>query len=256
MIVLEDIHAAYIRPDREALRVLAGLNLRVDQGEFLCVLGPSGCGKTTLLNLIAGFIPPRQGRILVAGKEIHSPGPDRGVVFQDAHLFPWLSVLQNVEFGLRMQGVDARRLRQAAMTQLEGMGLRDHADAYPHALSGGMRQRVALARILVMEPSVLLLDEPFSALDIPTRERLQDELLNMWQVRRCTVVYVTHSPEEAAYLADRVLVISSDSRTRPHEEHVPLARPRDRASMDLVALESRLRVLLRTTANPFPKESV
>ncbi len=164
-------------------------------------------------------------------------------------------MIKNVEFGLHVQGLDARRRRRAAMEQLEIMGLRDHADAYPHALSGGMRQRVALARVLALQPAVLLLDEPFSALDIPTRERLQDELLSLWRARQNTVIYVTHSPEEAAYLADRVLVFSSGGRTRPREEHVSLARPRDRASMDLIAQEARLRALLRSTMHPVTSEN-
>ena len=224
--------------------VLSRLNLHVAEGEFVCVLGPSGCGKSTLLNLAAGFIRPTTGTVLFDGHEVTEPGPQRGVVFQDPTLFPWLTVRKNVEFGLCGPGASHSRRKARAKAALQLVGLQGFEDSYPHALSGGMRQRVALARVLVLEPKALLMDEPFSSLDANSRERLQDELLRIWEVHRRTVLFVTHNVEEAAYLADRVVVMAPPPEGILTEVSVAVPRPRDRASGPMKAVLRALRSYL------------
>ena len=220
----------------ETRRWVVALNdvcLNVAANEFVCVLGPSGSGKSTLLNLIAGFGRPDSGRIVCDGREVDGPGPDRGVVFQEHTLFPWLTASRNVEFGLRNLGLPPAERRAVSREFLSRVGLEDFMDARPHELSGGMRQRVALARILAMEPMALLLDEPFGALDALARDRLQDELIRIWGDDRKTVLFVTHNVEEAAYLADRVVLMGPAPRSVRGELVVPLRRPRDRTSVEL-----------------------
>jgi NitT/TauT family transport system ATP-binding protein len=207
VIQVENVSKNYRSNGDRTANILQGVSLKIPEGEFVCILGPSGCGKTTLLNLIAGFIKPSSGTILFNGGDVSGPGPERGVVFQDATLFPWLTVRQNVEFGLRQQGISHEVRGRTATGYLDLVGMAGHADAYPHTLSGGMRQRTAIARVLALEPEALLMDEPFSSLDANAREHLQDELLRIWQHRRRTLIYITHSVEEAAYLADRVIVM-------------------------------------------------
>ncbi|BBO88661.1 ABC transporter ATP-binding protein [Desulfosarcina ovata] len=244
MIRFEHVSQDYFHNGASPVTVLADVNLDVREGEFVCVLGPSGCGKTTLLNLAAGFIFPSRGRVLFDGRAVAGPGPERGVVFQDATLFPWLSVAKNVEFGLALNGLRGRFLRRRARGYLDRLGLNGHADKYPHALSGGMRQRVAIARVLALEPKVLLMDEPFSALDANTRERLQDELLRVWTARRRTVLYVTHSVEEAAYLADRVVVMGPAENSLFRQIEVILPRPRNRSGAAFLKTKAALREVL------------
>ena len=244
MIVFEHVSKHFSHNASPPSTVLSDLNVTVREGEFVCILGPSGCGKTTMLNLIAGFLSPSQGRVLFEGKDVKGPGPDRGVVFQDATLFPWLTVLKNVEFGLRIKGLKGPLMTETAHWHLEMMGLEEHTEKYPHALSGGMRQRVAIARILALEPKVLLMDEPFSALDANTRERLQDELLRVWTAHRRTVVYVTHSVEEAAYLADRVIILGDTASGIFADMPIDLHRPRNRSSSEFITLKDMLRVCL------------
>ena len=244
MIAFEKVAKTFSQNGGSPRRVLSDLDFFIEKGQLVCVLGPSGCGKTTLLNLIAGFVSPSEGRVLFEGEPVRAPGPDRAVVFQDANLFPWLDVLKNVEFGLKLQGMKGRALCQTAMKYLDSLGLAEHARQYPHALSGGMRQRVAIARVLSLEPRVLLMDEPFSSLDANTRERLQDELLAVWNIRRRTVVYVTHSVDEAAYLADRILVLGNGTSGVFADMPVDLKRPRDRASAEFLSLKKHLRECL------------
>lgn len=241
MITFERVSKGFQSNDSRSAMVLSKLNFSIQAGEFLCILGPSGCGKTTLLNLIAGFISPTKGRVLLQGVEISAPGPDRGVVFQDAMLFPWLTVLKNVEFGLRLKGIKGRLLVDTAQKYLSIIGLAAHADKYPHTLSGGMRQRVAIARVLALEPKVLLMDEPFSALDANTRERMQDELLRVWMDYRRTVVYVTHSVEEAAYLADRIIILGNPDDGIFDDMQVTQKRPRNRSDGDFLSMQETLR---------------
>ena len=188
---------------------LGGVSFDIAASEFLCLLGPSGCGKTTLLNIIAGFLEPTGGAISIGGKPIAGHGMDRGIVFQDfAQLFPWRTALGNVTFGLEMKGMAKAEREQIALAQLKLVNLEKFAHAYPHHLSGGMQQRVAIARALAYNPSVLLMDEPFAALDALTRDDMQRLLAEVWRATRKTVVYVTHNVAEAVYLADRVIVMT------------------------------------------------
>ena len=186
-----------------------GLSLDVEAGEFLTLVGPSGCGKSTLLDLLGGFSTPTTGRVLLDGKPVTGTGLDRGIVFQQYALFPWRTALENVEFGLEAKGVGARERRVIARENLALVGLRGFEDRHPHELSGGMKQRVAIARCLAHDPDVLLMDEPFAAVDAQTRESLQDELLRTWERARTTVIFVTHGIDEALYLGQRVAVMTS-----------------------------------------------
>jgi len=208
------------------LEVLHDINLTVAQGEFVCLLGPSGCGKSTIINLIAGLEKPSAGQVLVDDQPITGPHASRTVVFQDAALFPWLSVLGNVEFGLRMAGVESRKRRSRALEYLRLVHLSKFIHAYPHQLSGGMKQRVAIARALVLQPEILLLDEPFAALDAQTRSVLQNELLEIWELARPTILFVTHNVREATGLADRVYVISSRPGRIRDVQAIAVPRPR------------------------------
>jgi NitT/TauT family transport system ATP-binding protein len=245
MLQLQQVSKAYgHNGSGQSVAVLHDVSFTVAASQFVCLLGPSGCGKSTLLNLAAGFIRPSAGRLLFRGRTITGPGPERGVIFQEPTLFPWLSAVQNVEFGLQNAGVPKAERRAKAMQGLEKVGLQRFADVRPHALSGGMRQRVALARVLVLEPGLLLMDEPFSALDENTRERLQDELLRLWQAERKTVVFVTHNVDEAAYLADRVLVMGPPPRSLVAELAIGLPRPRRRSAFDLQRITDQLRAEL------------
>lgn len=205
------------------------VSFEVSRGEFVCLLGPSGCGKSTVLNAIAGFETPYEGHVTVAGQEITGPGPDRGMVFQQPNLFPWRSVRQNVAFGPRMLGKSRKEVAETTVELIEMVGLTRFADAYPHTLSGGMQQRVALARALANRPSVLLMDEPFGALDAQTRVVMQEHLLKLWQQVGTTIVFVTHDVDEAIFLADRVLVMTAGPGRIKRDLAIPLPRPRSGA---------------------------
>jgi NitT/TauT family transport system ATP-binding protein len=201
------------------------VSLEVQEGEFVSVVGPSGCGKTTILNMIAGFIPLSGGEILVGGKPVKGPGPDRGVVFQSFALFPWRTVLDNVAFGPKMRGIGRAEREQIAREYLTLAKLTDAANRYPNELSGGMQQRVGVVRALANEPDVLLMDEPFASVDAQTRMTLQEELTRIWQEKRPTVLFITHDVAEAVFLADRVIALS---RGRVLEE-IPVNLPRPRS---------------------------
>ena len=207
--------------------VIDGLSFEIGSLEFIALLGPSGCGKSTLLRIIDGLLSPDSGEVLLNGRPIEGPGQGRGMVFQGFELFPWRTALQNVEFGLQMLGVGRRERQDRARHWMELMGLHEFEGAYPHQLSGGMQQRVGIARALAIEPEILLMDEPFGALDVQTRDLLQDELLSIWQRDRKTVLFVTHSIEEALYLADRVVVFTPRPARIDRIVVVPFARPRD-----------------------------
>jgi NitT/TauT family transport system ATP-binding protein len=187
---------------------LIEIDLEAKRGEFVSIVGPSGCGKSTLLYILGGFIKADKGSVEVEGKPVTAPGIDRGVVFQEYALFPWLTVVENIGYGLEMTGVSRVRREEAVMRLIRTIGLQGFENRFPRELSGGMKQRVAIARTLAYEPNILLLDEPFGALDAQTRETMQDELLRLWQENRKTVVMVTHDVNEAVYLSDRVLVMS------------------------------------------------
>ncbi|MGZ7440281.1 ABC transporter ATP-binding protein [Paenibacillus sp. TH7-28] len=192
-----------------AITALQNTQLAIGQNEFVCVVGPSGCGKTTLLNIIAGLENATTGTVKVENRIVTGPGKERGVVFQQYALFPWKTVLKNVEFGLKLRGLGAKERRERAEKYLELVGLKDFANAYPKELSGGMKQRVAIARAYAVEPEVLLMDEPFGALDAQTRAQLQEELLKTWEKEKRTIFFITHDVEEAVILAQRVIIMSA-----------------------------------------------
>jgi len=227
--------------DGRSVVALDGLDLAVCANEFTVVVGPSGCGKTTLLYLVAGFEKPTSGRVLVRGQEVTSPGRDRGVVFQDLALFPWRTVLGNIAFGLETQGFAREEARQIAGQYVHLVGLEGFENAYPNTLSGGMKQRVAIARTLACEPEVLLMDEPFGALDVQTRHLMQEELVRIWEAKRKTVVFVTHSVSEAVYLGDTVCVMTARPGSIKGIVDVSLPRPRD--ARDGGVLDKRAEVL-------------
>jgi NitT/TauT family transport system ATP-binding protein len=211
------------------------------QSEFVCLVGPSGCGKTTLLNMIAGFFAPTSGEIRVGGQPVNGQGLDRGIVFQDfAQLFPWRTALGNVVFGLEMKGVGKAERERIALEQLRLVKLEKFAGSYPHHLSGGMQQRVAIARALAYNPGVLLMDEPFAALDALTRDEMQRLLAEVWRATRKTVIYVTHNVAEAVYLADRVIVMSPHPGRIRAEVPVRLPRPRDALSVEFLEHQKEL----------------
>ncbi|MGH7791422.1 MAG: ATP-binding cassette domain-containing protein [Thermodesulfobacteriota bacterium] len=206
---------------------LNDVNLTIHQGEFVCLLGPSGCGKSTLLNLMAGLDKPTKGEIWSNGNRVNSPGSDRVVVFQEGALFPWLTVIQNVEFGLKILKVDTKIRKALALDYLKLVGLDEKFyNSFIHQLSGGMKQRVAIARALAMEPSVLLMDEPFAALDVYTRETLQEELQTIWSESHKTIVFVTHNVQEAVLLGDRVIVFGKNPGRIKSEYEIAIDRPR------------------------------
>ena len=229
-----------------AVEALRGISVACGAGEFVCLLGLSGCGKSTLLQMIAGLERPTTGQIIVAGRELDGPSPSTSIVFQDHGLFPWMSVRQNVEFNMKARGVAkaARAVRAEEMLALTGLS--GFAGRYPHELSGGMRQRVGIARALTTRPQALLMDEPFGALDAQTRGRLQGELLEIWQAQRTTILFVTHSIDEAVFLADRILVFTPRPGQLSANVPVDLPRPRDPRSDGFASLSRRLRAALGT----------
>jgi NitT/TauT family transport system ATP-binding protein len=243
MLTVENLNKKYISQGSETL-ALVDINLRIEEGEFVCLLGPSGCGKSTLLKIIAGLIPATSGRITINGKPVSGPGPERAVVFQDYALFPWMTVRDNVEFGLEARKLPLAARREVSRRLLKVVGLSDFAERFPHQLSGGMKQRVSIARALAVDPSLLLMDEPFGALDAQTRQLLQDELLRIWREYRKTVVFVTHSIEEAIYLSDRIVVMTARPGRVKQIVMIPEARPRDMANTDMNMRHREVRAVL------------
>jgi NitT/TauT family transport system ATP-binding protein len=209
------------------------VSLEIGRGEFITLVGPSGCGKSTMLNLIGGLLMPSSGEVLVDGRPVKGPGPDRGVIFQQYALFPWLTAQQNVEFGLRLQGLARRERAERALHYLRLVGLQDFGHALPKELSGGMKQRCAIARAYAVNPSLLLMDEPFGALDALTREQMNMELQRIWMETRKTVMFITHSITESVLLGDRVVVMTPRPGRIMETVKVPIARPRDFGSMRL-----------------------
>ncbi|WP_287822466.1 ABC transporter ATP-binding protein [Clostridium sp.] len=219
---------------------LDNINLSFKQGEFICLLGPSGCGKSTLLNIIAGLEKPTSGKILLNDKEVKEVGPDKAFMFQEAALFPWLKVIDNVEFGMKMAGISKEERREKALKYLKMVHLTKFQNSFVHELSGGMRQRVSLARALTLDSELLLMDEPFSALDSQTKSILQLELQKIWWETKKTVVFVTHNVEEAVLLGDRVIVMSANPGRVKREFKIQLARPREAQSVDLAYVAAQV----------------
>ncbi len=239
-IEIRNVSVVYDTPAGEIPGV-AGVSFNIEASEFLCIIGPSGCGKSTLLNVIAGFLSPTAGEIRIGGKTVSGHGSDRGVVFQDfAQLFPWRTALGNVSFGLEMKGIGKDERERIALEHLKLVKLEKFVQSYPHHLSGGMQQRVAIARALAYNPSVLLMDEPFAALDALTRDDMQRLLAEVWRETRKTVVYVTHNVAEAVYLADRVVVMTPHPGMVKTELRVRLPRPRDPLSVEFLDYQKSL----------------
>jgi ABC-type nitrate/sulfonate/bicarbonate transport system ATPase subunit len=248
-IAIRDVSLNYDTPAGKVQGV-ANVSLDIDASEFVCIVGPSGCGKSTLLNIIAGFLTPASGQISIGGKKVDGHGMDRGVVFQDfAQLFPWRTALGNVSFGLEMKGVANPERDKIAREQLRLVKLEKFTNSFPHHLSGGMQQRVAIARALAYNPSVLLMDEPFAALDAMTRDDMQRLLADVWKETRKTVIYVTHNVAEAVYLADRVVVMSAHPGTVKTVMKVDLPRPRDPLSVEFLECQKELMGHLGHTTN-------
>jgi NitT/TauT family transport system ATP-binding protein len=237
---LRHVTLRYVTDTREVLAV-DDVSFTVAESEFLCLLGPSGCGKTTIMNMIAGFLTPTNGDVLIGGARLDGRKHDRGVVFQDfAQLFPWRTARRNVEFGLEMRNLPADERKRTALEFLRLVGLADFADRYPHQLSGGMQQRVAIARAIAYSPGVLLMDEPFAALDAMTREEMQRLVNDVWQETKKTIVYVTHNVAEAVYLGDRVVVLDAHPGRVKAEIPLDLPRPRDPLSLPFVEAQRKI----------------
>lgn len=235
---------------------LSAIDLSIGQGEFVSILGPSGCGKSTLLYIVGGFVLPSSGSIEVGGRPVTGPGPDRGPVFQEFALFPWKTVLGNVAYGLREQGVARAAAEARARALIAQVGLTGYETFYPKELSGGMKQRVAIARTLAYDPAILLMDEPFGALDAHTRTRLQNDLLSLWERDRKTVLFVTHSVEEAVFLSDRVVVMSRSPGRIKADVTIDLPRPRRRADLLLDARYQRHVIDLERLIDDAPDDGV
>jgi NitT/TauT family transport system ATP-binding protein len=232
------------KTDSREVIALKDINLQIPQGQFVCLLGPSGCGKSTLLNAIAGFSLPSSGEITADGQLITGPGPDRGMVFQEYALFPWMTVEKNIAFGLEIKGMAKAEIDARVSQLLQMLSLSDFRNRFPKDLSGGMRQRVAIARVLALDSPIMLMDEPFGALDALTRRNLQDELLRIWAELKKTIIFVTHSIEEAIYLADRIVVMTYRPGTVKRDMMVDLPRLRDPSSSEFNALKRELGMMV------------
>lgn len=240
VITVDEVTKRYESTGGEPTHALVDVSFQVEPGEFVTVIGPSGCGKTTLVRLVGGLERPTSGRVSVDGNPVTGPGPDRAMVFQEYHLFPWLTVRENVGFGLVEQGLSESERRNRVASMLELVGLSDRADAYPKALSGGMKQRVGLARALAVDPAILLMDEPFGSVDAQTRRHLQRELLEIRAETGKTILFVTHDIEEAVALSDRILVMRGSPGRVREQLQIDLPRPRDRTDPAFVEYTEHL----------------
>jgi NitT/TauT family transport system ATP-binding protein len=240
-LTIESIQKSFVNDRKENVKVLDGINLNVKKGSFVSIVGPSGCGKSTLLYLVAGLDKADSGEIRVDGDLVTKPGPERVVVFQEAGLFPWLTVLENVTYGLNLKKMPKEEAKAKALDVLKMVHLSKHVNSYPHELSGGMKQRVSIARALVMEPDILLMDEPFSALDEQTRMVLHKELLDIWRKTKVTIFFITHNIREAVLLSEEVVVFA----TRPGriKEIIPVPTMKDGVTPDSVTLNTEQRIL-------------
>lgn len=244
LISIKNLNKTYVT-DESSTVAIEDFSLDIEKGELISIVGPSGCGKTTLLRMIAGLLEPSSGSISINGKECKGPGPDRGMVFQDYALFPWRSVRKNVEFGMEVNGMSKEDRTKRANKLLDVVGLEKFADSRVHELSGGMKQRVAIARALATHPDVILMDEPFGALDAQTRNLMQEELVRVIQKTNQTVIFITHSVDEAVYLSDRIVVLTKRPAVIKEIVDIPWERPRDRASPEFTALRKEILEELR-----------
>lgn len=238
-VVLKRVHKSFVHKG-ERVQVLRDVNFEIKDGEFICVLGPSGCGKSTLISLISGLEFPDSGEVFVDSKKVEGPSRDRIVVFQEAALFPWLTVLENVEFGLKIAGVAEKERREKAIEAIKMVHLARFVNAHPHQLSGGMRQRAAIARALVLNPKILLMDEPFAALDAQTRQMLMEELQEIWQRTKKTILFVTHNVREATFLADRVFEMTARPTTIKRDYPIHIPRPRHEQDPSLLVAQTKI----------------
>jgi len=245
-LIITDLSRVFTKENGISTHALDNVNLEIYNQEFVCIIGPSGCGKTTLLRIIAGLDIPTSGKVSLDNLTITGPGPKRGMVFQEYSLFPWRTIIDNVTFGLEIWGTKRKEARIIAKKYLELVGLSKFANSYPFELSGGMKQRVAIARALINEPVVLLMDEPFGAVDAQTRNKLQLELLNIWERDKKTVLFITHSVDEAVFLADRVIVFTARPGRIKEIINIDLPRPRDRTGPEANIFREQLLTSLGT----------
>ena len=254
-VALKRVHKSFVQKGQR-VQALSDINFTIEEGEFICVIGPSGCGKSTLISLIAGLEFPDSGQVFVDSKIVEGPSSDVLVVFQEAALFPWLTVLGNVEFGLKIAGVAEEERRSRALEAIKMVHLSKFINAHPHELSGGMKQRAAIARSLVLKPKVLLMDEPFAALDAQTRQMLMEELQEIWQRTRMTVFFVTHNVREATFLSDRVLEITARPGTIKHEYPIAVPRPRREQDAHLLTIQTKIMGSLKDEIEKVAKEQL
>jgi NitT/TauT family transport system ATP-binding protein len=232
----------------DGFTALNRISFTVNAGEFVCIVGPSGCGKTTLLRLIAGLEQPTSGIIKMGGKVVEGPGSDRGMIFQEYALFPWRTVVGNIEFGLELKGLKKSDRRKIAEKYIDLVGLTSFKDSYPNKLSGGMKQRVGIARALANDSAIILADEPFGALDAQTRNQMQEEFLRIWRAEHKMILFVTHSVDEAVFLADKIILLSAQNRNVRNILEIKLPRPRDRTDYDFTKLRNEVLKMMREEA--------
>jgi len=249
-LVLSDVSRTFSSENAEIIEALSHISLSVNNEEFICILGPSGCGKTTLLRIVAGLESASSGSVSVDGVPVTRPSPRMAMIFQEYSLYPWRTVEENVMLGLELRGMNKPDRMTAAEKFLDLVGLKGFEKRYPHELSGGMRQRVAVARALAIEPSILLMDEPFGALDAQTRNRMQHELLRIWEKTKKTILFVTHSVDEAVFLADRIVVLTQRPGRIKEIVTIPGARPRERTSEEFGQVRRHLLDMIREESDP------
>lgn len=244
MIEVKNVRKLFVNEEGEKNEVLKNVNFHVDKNEFVVIFGPGQCGKTTLLNIIAGLEEATEGEVLKMGETVSGPGPDRAVVFQDILLFPWLTVMQNVEYSMKVRGMDSRMRREEARKYIDLVGLNGFEKAYPVQISGGMKQRVGIARAYCTKPDVMLMDEPFGALDAQTRYLMQDEVIRISSTEKRTVVFVTNNVEEAIYLADRIIIMTDCPSTVLKDIKIDLPRPRSYVDPEFLSLRKEISAML------------